>query len=158
MLEVKCNICKKVFYVKPSHQKLGYGKYCSIACRGAAQKRGKTVECNICQKEIWKMPRDIKRSKSKLYFCGKSCQTKWRNKYFSGERHANWKNGEAAYREILKRSDKPLRCEDCGLEDERVLVVHHIDSDRRNNDLENLIWVCCNCHFLVHQCKTKIKK
>jgi len=30
------------------------------------------------------------------------------------------------------------------------LIVHHIDKNRNNNGIENLIWLCQNCHYLVH--------
>jgi RNase P subunit RPR2 len=66
------------------------------------------------------------------------------------ERHANWKNGEASYRHILKREDRKLVCEKCSTVDARVLAVHHKDKNRKNNKPENLIWLCHNCHFLVH--------
>jgi predicted HNH restriction endonuclease len=31
-----------------------------------------------------------------------------------------------------------------------MLIVHHVDENRSNNDPENLIWLCYNCHHLVH--------
>ena len=65
---VKCRKCNKEFYIKPSHQKLGFGKYCSVVCRPEGQKRGYEVNCNICEKKIWKSPKELKRSKSGLFF------------------------------------------------------------------------------------------
>lgn len=150
MPDVKCKICKRIFHVKPSHQKLGYGKYCSMKCRNESQRKGKYVYCDTCSKKIWKSPKEIKRSKSKLYFCSKSCQTKWRNVYFSGENHANWKHGENVYRKRLIESGKIAKCESCGIKDLRVLTAHHIDRDRANNNLENLKWLCLNCHHIEH--------
>jgi len=41
------------------------------------------------------------------------------------------------------------RCAECGKE--RGLDVHHIDGDRRNNDLENLMVLCQPCHRKVHR-------
>ncbi|MHA1267983.1 MAG: HNH endonuclease [Candidatus Helarchaeota archaeon] len=38
----------------------------------------------------------------------------------------------------------------CGIVDDRVLAVHHIDSNRRNNSPGNLTWLRRNCHYLVH--------
>lgn len=42
------------------------------------------------------------------------------------------------------------KCENCGIEEwlgmPINLEVHHIDGDRRNNTLENLILLCPNCH------------
>ena len=150
MPKVNCQICGNEFYVKPSHQKLGYGKYCSRKCNGEAQKRGKSVKCYICDKEVWKIPKDLERSKSGLYFCSKSCSTKWRNAYFSREKHSNWKNGVTTYRKILSNTDVELKCIDCGISDSRVLVAHHMDKNRKNNTADNLCWLCMNCHHLRH--------
>ena len=54
------------------------------------------------------------------------------------------------YREALLRSKRKKVCEHCGIADLRVLIAHHIDENRKNNSLENLAWVCHNCHFLIH--------
>ncbi|MBI1863746.1 HNH endonuclease [Candidatus Woesebacteria bacterium] len=50
---------------------------------------------------------------------------------------------------MLRNGKKPI-CVVCGLEDERILNVHHIDRNRQNNKLSNLVWVCMNCHYLIH--------
>lgn len=155
---VKCGICLKEFYIKPSHQKLGWGKYCSATCRAKAQNKGKFVKCNICKKEIYRSPRALKHSKSSKYFCSKSCQTLWRNKCFLGQKSRNWKNGKSTYRNILKRITKEQICSICGIGDKRILVAHHIDHIRVNNLPENLIWLCLNCHYLVHHDKELDKK
>jgi len=152
-----CKICSKEFYIKPSHLKLGYGKYCSVKCRAQSQKKGKNVYCEICNKEIWRMPKCLKKSKSGKFFCSKSCQTKWRNKYYSGDKHYFWKGGENVYRKRMLSSDIRLICKKCGVKDIRILVVHHKDRDRKNNGLENLIWLCRNCHHLIHNHNEKIK-
>ena len=151
MPEVKCNICNKPFHIKPSHQKLGYGKYCSKPCQYEGKKKGKYVNCYICNKETWKTPKNFKKSKSGKLFCSKSCQTKWRNKYYSGSLHPNWKSGaNIDYRKILLESSVKQVCKKCKCNDKRLLVVHHIDKDRKNNKTKNLIWLCLNCHYLVH--------
>ena len=105
MPNANCQVCGKEFSVKPSHQKLGYGKYCSQKCNGGAQKTGKFVKCHICGKQVWKTKRSLERSKSKLYFCNKSCSTKWRNKHLIQEKHSNWKNGVTTYRKVLLKPE-----------------------------------------------------
>ena len=150
MVIVKCRICEKEFYVKPSHQKIGWGKYCSIICRSKAQFRGKFVICSICSKQVYRSPKALEHSKSGKFFCGKSCQTKWRNSVYSGENHYLWRGGEWVYREKLIKSGKKMVCEKCGLEDKRVIIAHHIDKNRKNTNLSNLVWLCQNCHWLVH--------
>lgn len=151
MADINCLICNKIFYVKPSHVKRGWGKYCSITCRTKAQYKGKNVKCFICQKEVYRSPKDLKNSDSGNYFCNKTCQTIWRNKIlFSGENHSNWKHGESAYRRILTSTGKERVCTYCKTTDLRVLAVHHIDKNRKNNKVSNLTWLCHNCHYLVH--------
>jgi endogenous inhibitor of DNA gyrase (YacG/DUF329 family) len=147
---VKCRVCGKDFYVKPSHQKLGWGKYCSIECRSTSQFRGKEVHCHTCNKEVYRAPAKLKHSKSGYFFCSKTCQTLWRNSYFIEERHPNWVSGAGSYREVLKRSGEKQVCRICKIEDERILTVHHVDHNRLNNKVSNLVWVCLNCHFLIH--------
>ncbi|MDP3989021.1 MAG: HNH endonuclease [bacterium] len=39
-----------------------------------------------------------------------------------------------------------------------VLIVHHIDHDRNNGALDNLVWLCHNCHRLVHNYKEEKEK
>lgn len=154
-----CQICKSEFYVKPTHKKRGWGIYCSISCRTKGQLQGKTFPCYVCSKEVYRSPLDIKKSKSGKYFCNKTCQTIWRNKIlFIGENYLNWKNGKSAYRSILEAEGIKKQCTICYIEDERVIIVHHIDKDRTNNNVTNLIWLCNNCHYLVHHYKEEQKK
>jgi len=150
MPNVSCKICGKDFYVKPNHIKLGWGKYCSIDCRTKSQLKGQTVSCNYCGNSTYKSPHSLLHSKSKKYFCDKKCQTNWRNKQYLEENSKNWKNGIRAYRNILKRDVRVPKCVFCGIEREILLVVHHLDKNRKNNKISNLIWLCHNCHFLVH--------
>lgn len=151
MAIANCLICKASFYVKPSHLQKGWGKYCSIICRSRSQLKGSTFKCHICSKEIYRSPLAIKKSKSRIYFCSKKCQTMWRNKIlFTGKNHSNWKNGESAYRRILESTGTKKKCVLCKTFDKRVLIVHHIDFNRKNNELTNLAWLCYNCHYLVH--------
>ena len=68
----------------------------------------------------------------------------------SGEDHPNWKDGSNAYRSILLKEGGSILCGDCGFDDKKVLVVHHIDRNRKNNEKINLKWLCRNCHYLEH--------
>ena len=153
MSTVSCGVCGVDFYTKPSHQKLGWGKYCSSKCRSKAQQNGSVVKCLICNKSVYRSLKQLKKSKSGKYFCSKSCQTKWRNGYFIGEKHPNWIDGSSAYRRILKSYNIIPICIMCKISDERILNAHHLDHNRLNNSELNLIWLCLNCHFLVHHHK-----
>jgi len=155
---VKCQLCSKEFYGKPSHIKIGYAKYCSSACQYQARKKGAIVPCDICGKETYKQLKQLTKSKSGKFFCSKSCQTVWRNQEFIGAKHANWKMGLFAYRSVLSRHKIPKFCILCKTKDQRVLAVHHIDKNRKNNNISNLSWLCHNCHFLVHHNKEESLK
>lgn len=150
MTQVSCHSCNRVFYAKPSWIKNGYGKFCSRTCAQTAKRTGKTVSCFICLKQIYKSQKALRGSKSGKYFCGKTCQTRWRNKKFSGDKHPNWKSGHHAYRQLLENSGMSKQCTLCTTKDKRVLAAHHIDQNRANNTVENLAWLCHNCHHLVH--------
>ncbi len=155
---VNCAFCKKYFHAKPSWLKRGWSKYCSRRCLNSGQKKGKEFPCLTCGKLTYKIPRDIRRSKNKIYFCTKRCNTLWRNKLYVGEKHGNWIDGQNAYRNILERHDPTKKCNRCHLTDKRVLIVHHLDKNRTNNNVSNLVWLCCNCHFLIHHEKTEEEK
>lgn len=53
-------------------------------------------------------------------------------------------------RKIIKSGILPYKCSICGISDwmNKPISLHldHIDGDRTNNTLENLRWLCPNCH------------
>lgn len=149
-ISVACKRCDKKFSVKPSHHTLGFGKYCSRTCSALSKRKGESVPCDVCGTEVYRAAGRKKKSKSGKFFCTKRCQTLWRNQLYIGERHANWRHGRAAYRSVLGRAHREKVCELCRTQDQRILTVHHKDRNRKNNELDNLAWLCHNCHFLVH--------
>lgn len=158
MVQVTCLTCSKEFNAKPSWIKTGYGKYCSRICGDHSKRTGMMVACSVCSKETYKSSKALRGSKSGKFFCSKSCQTKWRNTAHMGAQHANWKGGGHSYRELLLRTDEIPTCTLCKAVDIRILAVHHIDEDRTNNTIENLAWLCHNCHYLVHHHPDELKR
>lgn len=155
MPQVICKICGKKFYTKPRHLKIGWGKYCSNQCKYESQKTGKFVKCEVCGKKIYRTPKELRHSKSRKYFCSKSCFAIWKNEnLLFGEHHPGWKHGKYTYRTTIKRNKIPQKCSRCGINDRRVLVVHHKDNNRKNNNIKNLEWLCRNCHYILHKGKT----
>jgi len=138
--------------VKPFRVRHFEALYCSRTCHHQGMKAKRlSLDCSTCGNKIERTLSKMKNSRSGEFFCDKSCQTKWRNKYFSGEKHKNWSHGNSInYRSILSTSERKQACNHCGKNDKRVLAVHHIDKNCRNNKLENLMWLCHNCHHLVH--------
>lgn len=158
MPNVNCKICSKEFYAKPFWLARGYGLYCSKECHYQGIRKGKNMPCDICGKETYKQLKQLQNSKSKKFFCSKSCQTIWRNQEFIGPKHANWNEGLYAYRSVLGRHKIPKICTLCKTKDIRVLAVHHVDKNRKNNVVSNLSWLCHNCHHLVHHYKEETEK
>lgn len=42
------------------------------------------------------------------------------------------------------------KCEICGCDDNEVLIIHHADGDHKNNERNNKMTVCANCHLKLH--------
>ncbi len=151
MVITSCKVCGKRFETRNWLVQRGWGRHCSKKCRDEAQRKGKFVKCDTCGKRIWRVPAEVEASKSGRFFCDKSCQTVWRNKFYSGKNHALWTGGSNSYnRRKLLKTGIPVACKLCNEKDRRVLQVHHIDSNRENNEADNLMWLCMNCHRLVH--------
>lgn len=151
MVENKCRICGKIFFTKEFHAKKGWGKFCSIKCRTKGQIKGKWLKCDHCGKPVWRTPKDFKRSKRNKFFCSVGCHCSWENRNVRfGANAPNWIAGETAYQDLMRRLKVPYKCAKCGISDKRVLIVHHKDENRRNNNVDNLERLCCNCHAILH--------
>jgi hypothetical protein len=82
----------------------------------------------------------------------------------SGSRNRFWKDGRSydkddyggLFTETLKttvrRRDGNL-CQECKTPSDTTLHVHHIDCNKLNNDTNNLISLCQNCHSIIHSTK-----
>jgi hypothetical protein len=75
---------------------------------------------------------------------------KCRNFYKYGERYPG--NFYRVRKKIFERDD--YKCQCCGVKPDDLhtnsLVCHHIDVDRSNNSLSNLITLCVQCHSSLH--------
>ena len=62
---------------------------------------------------------------------------------------------------LLNEGYKEYRCECCGLSEwngsQIPLELHHIDGNRTNHKLENLMLLCPNCHAQTNNYKAKNK-
>lgn len=158
---IKCSYCgedcdKEVRRVNEA-KKRGAKLYCSKECRSKSRSKKILCNCAHCNAEIEKTPSEIKKSKSGNVFCNKSCATSFNNtKYKSGKNNPNYKHGEGVdYAKIAFRNYE-ASCTICGHDSKPSLQAHHIDEDRKNNLVENLIILCANCHCEVHYGDLKI--
>ncbi len=82
-----------------------------------------------------------------------------------GEKSWNWQNGKSfeeygiefnkeLKQQVLERDNYTCQCLNCASLNETDLHIHHIDYDKTNNNLENLITLCNSCHSKTNP-KTK---
>jgi len=79
----------------------------------------------------------------------------------SGPNHFNWQGGKSfeeycavwcdEFRDMIRERDG-FRCQVCGSEktEGENLSVHHIDGDKKNCSLDNVITLCRSCHTKIH--------
>lgn len=122
--------------------------YCSQECSHKGNVKLIKCKCANCGKTIFKTPHKLKQSKSKNVFCSHSCSASYNNTFRE-------KVSVNTYRRIAFENYEH-KCNICGWnKDERVLEVHHIDENRQNNELDNLIILCPICHrYLTMHLKT----
>lgn len=75
-----------------------------------------------------------------------------KDRRMDGKYHWNWKDGKSFepygkewftnLRTIIRKRDR-FTCQECG---KNGFVVHHIDYNKKNNNLDNLITLCRSCH------------
>lgn len=87
----------------------------------------------------------------------KMSESRINNPLASGENHWKWRGGSMKrypkefYRVrnlVLDRDES--KCQICGKNLLKMQNVHHIDGDKENNDMNNLITLCSTCHNKVH--------
>lgn len=67
------------------------------------------------------------------------------------EKNPKWKGGIGSYRRWMKQKKIEFICSQCGYQKkEKLIHLHHIDSDRTNNKEDNLETLCIWCHLSKH--------
>lgn len=145
-----CPICGTEFRVFLSDKKYGMGKYCSLECKY------KGLSFREFTKE--------QRAKISVALKGRVSPTIGMKfpeaaKKRSGENNYNWMGGKSfepyavgwnkTFKEQVRNRDG-YKCKMCGVSQMdciRSLDVHHIDYDKKNINIENLVSLCVNCHM-----------
>jgi len=146
-IKVKCSNCNKSFLKALRFIKPGVKNYCSPKCASAGLRKRITLKCAICDKLFERVLSKIKNSKSGLYFCSRTCKDKaQRINGYKEIQPFHYGKSIRNYRSIAF-SKYDMKCEICGYNTRpEILEVHHIDRNRKNNELSNLIILCPNCH------------
>ena len=134
---IECNTCGYNWEISPNSIMYDNKEY---NFKGCPECKYSIIKCDECGKEFKRLKSQIAKSKTGLNFCSITCGNRYKNKAVINTKNSNdyRRNAFLAY---------PHKCAKCGYnEDERILEVHHIDENRNNNDITNLIILCPNCH------------
>ena len=141
-VERQCLEGGKTFWAERREVNRGYGKYCSLKCsaRHRGRLRRKTEQntyCSNCEKPIRRRPSRLR--EYDRFYCSRKCKHESQRK--SPE--------ERSYSRIRADLVKALgsKCSVCGYD--KIVEIHHING-RDNNDLDNLMALCPNCHAELH--------
>jgi len=102
--------------------------------------------------ERMKGKRNVLGARRSEEFCRKQSEAR------RGERGSNWQGGKSfepylpTFNKVIKRTILERdnhKCQICG--EVEMLLVHHIDSNKQNSGIENLVTWCFSCHSRYHQ-------
>lgn len=99
--------------------------------------------CKICKTDFIFKGRIRTKEYERALFCSRSCantRTKW------------WNVNATHYRTIALRHHAE-KCVICGFN--KIVAIHHIDENKKNNSPDNLIPLCPNHHEMYHSNKWK---
>jgi DNA-directed RNA polymerase subunit RPC12/RpoP len=172
-VEVKCKVCGEVFDKVPPSEKDKYS-YCSSECRKKYFNEN-SEKFNLFEEghegydsSPWQGKSFSKKHKEAI---SQALQGITRSKEYieenlQGENHWNWQGGKsfveypASFNDSLKRRVRErdgFECVNCGCSQEeclsqhdKKLAVHHVDGDKSNTSLSNLISLCTSCHVNHH--------
>lgn len=83
-----------------------------------------------------------------------TCSNTCGNRYFAYKQGTkNKKSGIGVYVETLRsfyrKINRDIKC--CCCDERTILDVHHLDEDRANNSIDNLIFLCPTHHMYLHR-------
>ena len=145
-----CKFCEKEYYTTTYEFKRS--KFCSHKCHGLFSKSKRlSFICQWCAKQYFKALCFKKTTK----FCSYKClNTSNGKKQPIGINSPFFKNGTGLFRKLAKEL-LPIKCSLC--ESKKYLNVHHVDGNRENNNISNLIYLCRSCHNRAHNVIHNIK-
>ena len=138
---IECIVCKTPIYKRPVEIKKNKGKvFCSMSCYGLSCR--KESPCMVCGKLILAGLNKIT--------CSRSCSNIHRAgiQYKINSPKDKVKAQKALKIRLLDKRGK--KCERCNYNKYQILEVHHKDRNKENNELENLLLICPNCHAEEH--------
>lgn len=142
---VECLVCGIEFPKPTRFLKKRSKHYCSYDCLRESRNGREIAFCSVCSKSHER--RVSQQTKSGLTFCSRKCKDYAQRSDVQMLKCGPARDGTANYRDRALRH-YGTKCEWCGYDFERLLDVHHIDRNRANGTIENLIVLCVFCHAL----------
>ena len=137
----------------------GKHHYCSRNCFYKGNITKLELVCAMCGEAFFRTrSHALKKNKSGLKFCSNECKFKAQRTIggIKAVHPAHYGEGRGYYRH-LAITTYGCKCQCCGFDKyECSISVHHIDCNRENNAIENLIVVCRNCHAFIHYVVRKL--
>lgn len=156
IIEQNCLNCQKKFNARSQDIKRGFGKFCCQSCasiynRALDPKPEPNTICAFCHQDFYMSESKKKNSKSGLRFCcRKHKDIAQQIGGVTGMQLPHYKTGITYYRNKTL-NNKPPVCERCSYDKNiAAIIVHHIDRNRENNNINNLEVLCANCHAIEH--------
>lgn len=151
--KIQCACCHTEFITRIDQPQ----KFCSKRCQYKFRTLSNCIqtECAWCHKPIQIKISQHKRCKSGLHFCSSECHG-LASRLEGGLTEvmpAQYGNGSGqyTYRKLFTTEEMFCHVPGCGYNRHpSVIVVHHLDGNRKNNVKSNLLPVCCNCHEEIH--------
>jgi len=146
--QLTCDTCLSLFLKRTSFIK--EKNFCSRECSFKHQQNRALKNCSYCATEF-NIPISKLKSKSGLYFCTRKCKDEAQRieNGFTALHPDHYNTGHTKYKNKAFRT-YPHECHVCKYgEHAELLQVHHIDSNRLNADIENLIILCPICHLAI---------
>lgn len=154
----KCPVVRRKNSEKLKQNKRNIKKYkCSFCNRDFLHYNLKTHENNCVKNPDYSKNKKCKLCGESLKYgvkyCGHICANIDIGKlYRNGKNHPLWQGGEFWYRNACIE-EYGYKCFIC--EFDKIIKIHHIDGNHKNNVLENLVPLCPNHHELCHDKKFK---
>lgn len=152
----KCKHCDEEFDFEKSTHKANHTRHChsnpnkeksytglsasqlALADKKLGIKKKYEVECAVCMSTFSVIEREHQFPKKDKYYCGKKC---------ANNRQEWWNSNAVSYKTIALQHHAH-KCVICGFD--KIVAIHHIDENKKNNHPHNLIPLCPNHHEMVH--------
>lgn len=137
-LHLPCHVCGVIVTRYPSTLKSVV--CCSRGCADIAQRNGSELFCTLCDAPFYRRFGEQDLDHRVNQFCSRHCYMQWRA------------IGAKSYRKIgVRHAHRVVVEQFIGRQLTSVEVVHHVDLDRRNCDLSNLmLFPDSRTHMLCH--------